>query len=101
MKNLRSYLFLVALVSLLCAFIPVSALAQEGGDDPCCHFTPSITTSAIQTDIQPLTNAHNMAIDAQVNHTAMPLSNQSMVATVGKATEMPVAVEESWTNHKW
>ena len=99
MKNLKSCLFLIALVSLICVFIPGRALAQDDGTDPCCHVPPGIAAGIIQSDVQPLINANDVALDVQANQTETPLFNQSVLATIGKATEMPVAAEESWTHN--
>jgi hypothetical protein len=48
MKNVRFGLFILALACLICMLAPC-ALAQEGGDDPCCYNVPSGITPNIST----------------------------------------------------
>jgi hypothetical protein len=40
MKNLRVILLVVALISLAYVLVPCDAMAQEGGDGPCCFNSP-------------------------------------------------------------
>ena len=97
MKTLRSGLFVLALASLICLFFSNSAFAQLPTDDPCCNHAPGISAGAIQNDIQPLTTSINIVIDTHVNQTETAMLEQPMWATIGKATEMPAAIEQSWT----
>jgi hypothetical protein len=77
-------------------FASSNALAQDPPDEPCCWLAPS-ATAFHSSDIQPLTNANDVAIDIHANATEVPEPGQSVFATLGKAIEMPAAIEESWT----
>jgi hypothetical protein len=104
MKNLRSGLYILVLASVICLFIPGRAVAQDDGDVPCCHTPPGITASAsgvVQPGIQLSQTANNdLAIDAQSNPADTPVPDHLSLtasAITGKATEIPLVKEESWT----
>jgi hypothetical protein len=52
MKNLGTSMFFVGLVSLFCLAIPGNALAQSGGDFPCCFIAPTGMDLIIDNGIQ-------------------------------------------------
>jgi hypothetical protein len=95
MKNLRSGLYILALVTLICVFVPGSALAQDPGDDPCCHRAPTGVTTLdigiIQGEIQ-LFKSFNFdrAVSGRLNSTSIPAPERMSLAAIA------LAKEESW-----
>jgi len=96
MKNLRSGLFLLVLVSLICVFVPGRALAQDDSDDPCCHRVPTsitaVNSSVVQGEIQLIKSIDfDMALNGRFDMTAKP-ERLSLTALA-----IPAVKEESWT----
>ena len=52
MNNLRSSLYILALVSLICLFAPSGMLAQEDGEPPCCYNAPPTGPTLPNIEIQ-------------------------------------------------
>ena len=95
MKNLKSGLFILFLVSLICVFVPGRALAQDGSDDPCCHRVPSsitaVNSSVLQGEIELINSIDfDMAVNGRFNATATPDRLSLTVLAI------PVVKEESW-----
>jgi hypothetical protein len=100
MKNAKLGLCILALTCVICLFVPCSALAQEGSDDPCCYNAPSGTNPFGDGAIQLLNSADaGVAIHARQaeNPAKMPmpaqLSSDMAIAIPSKAAEMPVITE--------
>jgi hypothetical protein len=99
MKKVRIGLFILALVSLICMLAPC-VLAQEGGDDACCHNVPSgiasINTSVIQLlDSAPMSQ---LSVPAEVPVPAQ-MSSGMAAAITGKTTGMPFLADARKLNH--
>jgi hypothetical protein len=99
MKNVRIGLFILALVSFICMLAPC-ALAQDGGENPCCYNVPSgiasINTSAIQ--LLNSTPMSRLSVPAEVPVSAQMTSGFTAVIS-GKATAMPFLAEARKLNH--
>jgi hypothetical protein len=91
MKKLTSGVPLFVLASLICLFVPCSALAQDGGSDPCCYLTPAGSVSVefaygnMSLEILP---AATTEVSNQMLGTSAP--------TAANPMEPAANIEESW-----
>ena len=99
MKNVRFGLFILASACLICMLAPC-ALAQEGGDDPCCFNVPSAITSSNISAVQLLYASPMDQLSAPVEVTVPDQMLSGMTAVVtGKASGMPFLSEARKLNY--
>jgi hypothetical protein len=93
MKNLKYFLFIFALVSVVCIFASSNVLAQNGGDDPpCCGIASSAPPS--------------LGISAGLMDVAFPLTmpevqSSSSVAPFSSSTDAMIRYETAVVEQKY
>ena len=69
MKNLKSSLYVMALMCVVCIFVPSTVFAQEDGEVPCCNSAQPSPNLETTIEIQTLIILLNVVIE-----TGLPLS---------------------------
>jgi hypothetical protein len=97
MKYLKSSLYLLALAWVVGAFIPGSALAQDGTLPPCCHgrvdimLVPFGHIAALQSEVYSLETADDSMNSENSDPTAAYFNDSTMASSTrsGNSAELP------------
>jgi hypothetical protein len=105
MKNLKSCLFVVVLVSFVYVLTPGNALAQDDGLPPCCYDALSTTAilanSGMQSQASLSVNTHKImeSIHPQlsdIQETMPVLDRMALLRITGREIRMSAIEKKSW-----